>query len=300
MIERIVLRKVKSSEELALDMVSTPSYVLKSVDWGTIVGQHHSYKYVGQIGETVTNTSLGTRPVTIEGWVVAQFEEEMSALKRKLNSFVNPQEAIDLFYDDYVIRFLPNESVKYAVAYEENNDKFAKFQISGVCPNPLFSEVNEQYTPFVMTTPKFHFPLIMSESLPEGGIIFGQRTDTLIVNVENKGSVAVGLKIVFRANGTVVNPKLINVNTQEEFVLSKELIADEEIVVNTNIGEKSIKGKVGAGAYTNYYMYKRVDSPWLQLEVGDNLFRYDADEGLSNLDIFVYFTNRFLEVQECY
>lgn len=300
MIERIVLRKVKNSEELILDMVSTPNFVLKSVDWGTITGNHHSYKYANQVGETVTNTSLNVRKVTIEGWVVAQSEDVMSALKRKLNSFVNPQEAIDLFYSDYVIRFLPDESIKYSVAYAENNDVFAKFQIVGTAPNPLFVDVNEHQTTFVTTVPVFHFPLIISESLPDKGIIFGRRTENLIVNVVNNGSVTVGMKVVFKANGTVVNPKLINVNTQEELILTKTLVAGEEIVVNTNIGEKSVKGRIGNSSYVNYYMYKRIDSPWLQLEIGDNLFRYDADEGVNNLDIFVYFTNRFLEVQECY
>ncbi len=300
MIERIVLRKVKNAEELILDMVSTPNFILKSVDWGTIKGSHHSYKYVNQAGETVTNTSLNTRKVVIEGWVVAQSENEMSMLKRKLNSFVNPQEAIDLLYSDYVIRFLPDESVKYSIAYNENNDVFAKFQINGTCPNPLFADSSERQMTFVMTVPSFHFPLIISESLPDKGVVFGKRTKNLIIDVVNKGSVAVGMRIVFKASGTVVNPKLINVNTQEELVINKTLVAGEEVTVNTNVGEKSVKGKIGNTALTNYYMYKPIDSAWLQLEVGDNLFRYDADEGIDNLDIFVYFTNRFLEVQECY
>ena len=300
MIERIVLRKVKNAEELILDMMSTPNFILKSVDWGTIKGNHHSYKYVNQAGETVTNTSLKTRKVIIEGWVVAQTESEMSLLKQKLNSFVNPQEAIDLFYSDYVSRFLPDESVKYSVAYNENNDVFAKFQINGTCPNPLFADASEHKMTFVTTTPTFHFPLVISESLPDKGTVFGKRTKSLIVDVVNKGSIAVGMRIVFKSNGTVINPRLINVNTQEELVIAKTLVAGEEVVVNTNIGEKNIRGKIGNANLTNYYMHKPIDSTWLQLEVGDNLFRYDADDGIDNLDIFVYFTNRFLEVQECY
>ena len=92
MVERIVLRRTKDSEELTLDMVSTPNYILKSVDWGTIKGTHHSYKYVNQVGESITNTSLDPRPITIEGWIVAKDENDMTSLKNKLNSFVNPQE----------------------------------------------------------------------------------------------------------------------------------------------------------------------------------------------------------------
>lgn len=300
MVERIVLKKVKNLQELILDMVSTPEYILKSVDWGTITGTHHQYKYVNQVGVTITGTSLATRPITIEGWIVATSPERMSMLKRNLNSFVNPQDAIDLYYEDYVIRFIPDETVKYATSESENNDTFCKFIIAGTCPNPLFTNANESVSVFATTIPKFHFPLIISENLPEKGVIFGKRTDSLIVNILNNGSVTSGMRILFKANGNVVNPKLINVNTQEQFVLNKTLIVEEEVIINTNIGEKSVKGKIGNSQYNNYYMYKDIDSSWLQLEVGDNLFRYDADEGLENLEIFVYFNNRFLEVQECY
>jgi len=300
MVERIVLRRVKNSEELILDMVSTPDYILKSVDWGTVKGTHHSYKYVNQVGESVANTSFGTRDIKIEGWIVAANENQMTLLKRRLNSFVNPQEAITMFYNNYKINFVPDETVKYSVNAAENNEIFCRFQIDGTAPNPLFSDDFETTSAFVMTTPTFHFPLILSTSLDDKGIVFGKRTSSLIINLANRGSVSVGMKIVLKANGTVVNPSLINVNTQEDFTINKTLISGEEIEIITNIGEKSVKGKIGSGDYTNYFMYKDVDSTWLQLDIGDNLFRYNAEDGIENLDVSIYFYNQYLEVQECY
>lgn len=299
MVERIVLRKVKNQEELVLDMVSTPDYILKSVDWGSIKGTHHSYKYVNQVGESIESTSLGSRPVNIEGWIVAQDEKHMTTLKRRLNSFVNPQEAITLFYSDYKINFVPNETVKYSIGSAENNEIFCKFQITGTCANPLFSDNFETISTFVTTAANFHFPLVMSNTLPDGGVIFGKRTASLIANVVNNGAISVGLRIVFKANGTVVNPSIINVNTQEEFTINKTLVSGEEVHVNTNVGEKSVKGKIGNTNLVNYFMYKNIDSSWLQLEVGDNLFRYNAEDGIDKLDVFVYFYNKYLEVQEC-
>ena len=300
MIERIILRKVRKSEELILDMVSTPDFVLKSVDWGTVRGTHHSYKYVNQVGVTVTSTSLDTRSIAIEGWIVAQDETQMTYLKSRLNAFINPQEEIDLFYSNYVIRFKPDESVKYSIAFAENNDAFSKFQIVGTAANPMFSEAIENKSIFATTTPTFHFPLVISESLEEKGVVFGKRTASLIVNAYNAGAVAVGMRIVFRANGSVTNPSLINVNTFEEFKINKSLVAGEEIEINTNTGKKSVQGRIGNGDLVNYYMYKDIDSSWLKLEIGDNLFRYNAEEGINGLDVFVYFSNQFLEVQECY
>lgn len=300
MVERITLKRVTNSEELILDMVSTPYYILKSVDWGTVKGTHHSYKYTNQNGSSITGTTLETRDVEIEGWIVAHSESHMKTLKKKLNQFVNPQEEFELIYSDYVIRFKPNESIRYSIGYEENNELFCKFQINGVCPNPLFSNRHEKSLPFATTMPAFHFPLVLSKELPDGGVVFGKRTESLFANVENEGSVPVGMRIVFKANGKVVNPSLTNVNTQEVFVINKTLTDEEEVQINTNVGEKSIKGRIGKGEFENYFMFKDLDSPWIQLDVGDNLFRYDAEEGLDNLEVFMYFTDKFLEVQECY
>lgn len=299
MVERIVLRKLKNSEELVLDMVSTPDYILESIDWGPVPGTHHSYKYVNQVGESITNTSLGMRSVSIIGWVVAENEDHMTMLKKKLNGYINPQETMRLFYSEYMIDFVPDESVKYSASMAENNEVMCKFQIAGTCPSPLFSDNVESRLAFVTTEPQFHFPLILSRELPEEGVVFGKRTESLIINLINSGSVSVGMKIVFKAKGTLVNPSLINVNTQERFTIIKALVAGEEIEVNTNVGSKRVRGKIGNGDYINYFMYKDVESPWLQLEVGDNLFRYDAEEGIDNLDVFVYFQNKYLEVQEC-
>lgn len=296
MVEKITLKRVRDSQELILDMMSTPDYILKSVDWGVVKGTHHSYKYINQIGVSITGTTLETREPVIEGWIVAQNEKRMTTLKRKLNQFVNPQEAIDLFYNDYVIRFIPNQSVRYSISAGENNEVFCKFQINGVCPNPLFSNTQEQSIPFAATIPMFHFPLV----IPEEGIVFGRRTESLFANVINEGAVSVGMRIVFKANGSVINPSLTNVNTQEEFFINKTLVAGEEIEINTSVGEKSVRGKIGTNDFENYFMYKDIDSPWLQLDVGDNIFRYNAEEGIDNLDVYVYFNNKFLEVQECY
>lgn len=300
MVEEITLRKISNSEEIHMDMVTAPGYILKSVDWGTIKGTHNTYKYLNQIGVSVNNTSLGTRGIAIEGWVVAQHERDMTKKKSALNAFINPQEPLDLLYDDYKIQFNPDNTVKYSINYAENNDVVCKFQIVGTAHDPMFVDSIENRLNFATTTAEFHFPLVISPQLPEGGVVFGSRTDSLIATVINKGSVSTGMRIVFKAKGSVSNPKLINVETQEQLLIRKDLVAEEEIEINTIVGSKRVRGRIGeTSPFTNYFVYKTLDSTWIQLAVGKNLFRYDADSGLDNLEVFVYFQNRFLEVQEC-
>ena len=243
---------------------------------------------------------METRSVTIQGWVIAENESMMTIRKTTLNRFFNPQQAVDLFYKDYVLRFLPNTSIRYSTVIAENNEVICKFKVEGYCPDPLFSEQVESKVAAASTQAMFHFPLIISETPnPPGGIIFGLRQPSLIVTVTNNGAVDVGMKIVFRASGTLTNPSLIEVNTQKFFKVNKTMVAGEEITIDTIIGEKKIEGYLN-GITSNYFKYRDLDSEWLQLKVGDNLFRYDADQNVGNLEVYIYYNNKYLEVQECY
>lgn len=300
MVEGIMLQNVETRATLTFDMLSTPDYILNSVDWGVVESTHHSYKYVNQVGVYVTGSSLETRSVNIIGWIIADTEFAMTQRKAVLNRFFNPQQAIDLFYETYVLRFLPDSSIRYSITMAENNEIMCKFQVEGFCPDPLFAEQVENKIVAASTQAMFHFPLIITPIPdPPGGIVFGLRQPSLIVGIENTGAVEVGMKIVFRAKGSLDSPMLINVNTQEFFKVNKTMEAGEEIEVNTIIGEKKIIGTKN-GLSSNYFKYRDLDSTWLQLAVGDNLFRYDADVNIENLEVYVYFNNKYLEVQACY
>lgn len=300
MVENITLTNTVTKTTLELDKITTPNYILSSVDWGVVESTHHSYKYINQIGVYVTGTSLETRDVEIIGWIIADTEIQMTSLKSMLNRFVNPQQPIDLSYSTYVLQFLPNNSVKYSATVSENNEVICKFSISGYCPDPLFGEESETAISGITTTGQFHFPLTISETPnPPGGVIFGLREPSLLINIVNSGAVSVGMRIVFKATGALSNPQLINASTLEYFKINKDMVAGESIEIDTIIGEKKIQGTLN-NTTSNYFKYRDLSSTWLQLDVGDNIFRYDADANSGNLEVMIYFTNKYLEVQECY
>lgn len=300
MVENITLKNMVTNAVLELDKVTTPYYILGSATWGEVEGTHHSYKYVNQIGVYVTGTSLGTRDVEITGWVIADMETDMTARKAMLNRFVNPQQLIELSYSSYRLKFLPNSSIKYSATIEENNEVICKFQIVGLAADPLFKDDHEDKVSAASTKAMFHFPLIINKTDQEPPVIlFGVREPSLIVNVYNNGAVGTGMRIVFKALGTLTGPSLINVYTQEYFKINKTMYAGETVEVITTVGEKKVIAMVN-GVELNYFRYRDLDSTWLQLDVGDNLFRYDAEAGIDNLEVYIYFSNKYLEVQECY
>lgn len=300
MVENVILRNKQTSALLELDVVNTPFYILDKVGWGQIKGTHHSYKYVNQIGVYVTSTSLETRDVSVSGWIVSNSELHMSQRKSVLNRFVNPQQPIELVYKNYSLEFLPDRTIKYSATIKENNEVVCKFEIAGLAANPLFKDTNTTNVPIAGMLGMFHFPMMLSaidNGMPT--VMMGLRQPSLIVNISNTGSVQTGMNIVFEATGTVVNPSLINIYTQEQFKINKTLVAGEVVVVSTTIGEKKIVGTLN-GVSSNYFKYRDLRSSWLQLDTGDNAFKYDADNGIDSLNCTIEYSNKYLEVQECF
>lgn len=297
--DKITIRNPNTDSVLTLDCETVPGYILKSVDWGTVKATHDSYKYVNQVGESLTSTTLGTREVTIEGWVVVQEDPiVMKNLKSKLNKFVNPSEQFELQYENYILSVVFDSTVSYSKNESENNDTLCKFQITGTAFDPVFRYKQESISIFATTTASFHFPLIISKDLPESGLVFGKRSDSLIATVVNDGDLPVGVKIVFKAKGPLSNPSLVNILTQEQLQIAKEFIFGEEAEVYTSVGNKRIQGKLPTDSgWKNYFQYFSLSNDWIQIQPGVNLFRYNAETGLDNLEVSMYFRPEFLEVQ---
>lgn len=133
------------------------------------------------------------------------------------------------------------------------------------------------------------------KELSKTGIIMGLREPSLIVNALNTGNVESGMIIEFKALGTLTNPSILNVETQEFFKINKSMVAGEIITVNTNVGAKKVIDNLN-GVETNILNLIDLDSTFLQLKVGDNLLRYDADTNLNNLEISVFYNPFYLGV----
>lgn len=298
MVEDILIRNLTTNEELELSMESTPFYILSSVDWGSISTNHFTYKFVNQIGETVTGTTLGTRDITIIGYIIADIKPEMTQRKKFLNKLINPLHLFQIEYKDYILEFVLNETIKYATEEKDNNEIICKFQIVGTCTNPLFISKKETLEEVAIMEPVFHFPLILSDTPdPPGGVIFGEKLPVSSVLIVNEGDVETGMTIVLTALAEVSDIAIVNVNTQERFEINKTLQIGEKIIIVTESGKKSITGIINNESL-NYYSYKTYDSKWLQLYVGDNIIAYEASDA-RNLEVMIYHTDKWLEVQEC-
>lgn len=293
MIESITLKNLVTNQSILIDK-TTSDWVLGEIDLGTVEGSHHSYKYVNQVGVYIDSTSLEERAVSIPGWVIGENFADMKDNMTVLNRLVNPQHELELtLFDQYVLRFKPDYSIKYATPYEENNEVLCQFLIQGTCADPMFSTKSGILTQIASILLKFHFPLI----IPQGkGIILGLRQPDLLATIVNDGDLDTGMVIEFSCNTTVVNPSLLNVGTQEFVKINKTITPGETITVSTVSGNKYVRG-YHDGQTENYFKYWDWDSTWLQMYRGVNVLKYDADEGVDGLSASVTFTPKLLEVQ---
>nr|DAE38805.1 MAG TPA: tail protein [Caudoviricetes sp.] len=293
MIDSLILTNVNTSQSVLIDTLDS-EFVLGDVDFGTVGGTHHSYKYINQVGVYIDNTTLEQRTISINGWVVGDTYDLLIKNKAVLNQLINPLHKIELtIKDKYKLGFKPDFSIQYSVSYEENNEVLCKFLIQGTCADPMFTTKNRQSTLIASTIPKFKFPLIIPKSV---GILMGLREPSLLATLTNRGDIDTGLLITFSCTSTVINPSLLNVNTREFIKINETLSVGEKIVISTESGEKYVKCITSSGE-SNYFKYMDFDSTWLQLHTGDNVLKYDADDNPSGLEVLVSFSPKYLEVQ---
>lgn len=153
-------------------------------------------------------------------------------------------------------------------------------QISIICPQPYFKGVDELVSYFSDVSSLFQFPF----SIASSGIEFSAITTNIRKSIINTGDIESGIIIRLYSIGEVVNPIIYDVFKRTYIKLNYTMLADDEIIINTYKGEKSIT-LVRNGASSNVMGYMAADSTWLTLQSGDNVFTYDAESGNSNLQL---------------
>lgn len=243
-------------------------------------------------GSAVISKRIQKRPISI----TVDYKGENKEIERqKLISFFNPKNTgvLVVQYGE-IERAIEYEIEDFSAPIINVHDDLS-FTVDLICPNPYWRNIIESRINIALWKGMFHFPLIIPKNV---GIIMGLREPSLIVNVNNVGDVKSGMIIEFKALGTLKNPSLFNVNTREFIKINKSMIAGEKITINTNVGKKKILQEFN-GVISDILNYLDIiggGDTFLQLDMGDNLFRYDADENLNNLEVSIYYNPYYLGV----
>ncbi len=262
-----------------------------------INSENYRIKGMGQDGTTLAGSTLDERNIRLIGSIKGDTKDIIERQRLKLLQTFNPKIKGWLHYEYGNLKRKIRCSVIKAPTFNKriSTFKYQDFLIDFLCPSPFWQDLSESKAEIALWRGAFHFPLIIPENEP---IIMGYREPNLIVNIINHGNVETGMKIEFKARGTVENPSLFNVNTREFIKINKAMVSGERISINTNKGSKGITSRLN-GVSTDILEFIDIvggGKTFLQLDPGDNLLRYDADSGLENLDIDIYYHNNYLGV----
>ncbi len=278
-----------------IEFSMTKPFILQSIEGlSGIDATEITYKGSNQDGSEYQGSNFENREVTIKFSIEGETPKELLELRSNINNVFNPKlgEGTLLYSYQGVERILNCVADGTPFLSLKGNKSYCEGEIILIAHNPYFKDIKENKSNIAMWRGMFHFPLVIPQNI---GIIMGLREPSLIVNVFNCGDVKCGLRIEFRAKGTVKNPSLFNVNTREYIKINKTMAAGEIINVNTSYSHKKIESELN-GVKTNIMNYLAIPFYFLQLDPGDNLFRYDAEENLNNLEVNIYFIPQYLGV----
>lgn len=266
-----------------LEITNNPRYVITDID-GLYPpeGVINTTQVANMDGSVFNSSHINDRVITITMAINGPAEANRLLLYRYFKTkypvrFYYKNGVRDVYIDGYVSKF----SVEY---FEKKQT--AQIEIS--CPMTLFRAVKESVTEFANIENMFVFPFAIEVAgIPFSEIALGEQK-TII----NGGDVETGVIIKLNALGTVLNPKIYNVDTSDRMTLSAEMQAGDEITINTRKKEKSIT-LLRDGVQTNIVGKLDAGSTWFNLIPGDNIFTYEADESPEHLQCIFIINNQF-------
>lgn len=267
--------KVKNDNGEVLNLSTSPNYTLYDVT-GVTPPQSNINTSVNATsdGETVNSVRANKRNIVL--YVAIHGVVELNRLN--LYKYFPPKKHVTI-YCKTANRNVHIEGVTELIDVKLfSNQQVA--QISIICAQPYFKDINELITSFSQIEALFSFPFSIDNNGVELSII---GTD-IRKNIINAGEVDTGMIMELFAIGEVKNPIIYDVLNRTHIKLEFTMEANDTIYINTNSGQKSVT-LLRDGVESNIISYLSYSSKWLTLNAGDNVFTYDAESGVSNIKL---------------
>lgn len=253
----------------------------------------YSTNSMGQHGDSYVGQRIEARDVDILGHINTRDKAQALELRRKFLKVLNPEISGVLTYEYGSFKRVINCRL-HGEPDATRKEVLIEFHIQLDCLNPFWREEEEEREDIASWVPAWEFPCEIDQDNPHS-MIFGYRAESVIVDCYNEGDVSTGMRVRFTALGTVTNPVILNVDTEEFIQLNVTMQTGDVIEINTKYGSKGAK-LIRDGVEIDYFRYVDVDSTFMQLAIGDNNFRYDAAAGVNSLDVAIFYNKEFLGV----
>lgn len=251
----------------------------KPVGIDTVVCKLNEAQGIDQTGTTVQSVNVQSRPVTVSGILVGEFQAEN---KDNLLSVVRPDLYGRFYADDYYLDVRPT-----ATPAIEARPSFAAFQFSLTAPYPYWQK--DQSVNATLSGVQYGFKFPWNQSRPYR---FGTVVTSQFINVKNRGQVPVPFTLTLTALDEVKNPQILDAATGKFLRINKTLAAGERVVVEITHDRtyvtSSVDGECRGALELTSNLYR--------LAVGDNVLKPTADSGLDDLQVSIDFAQEIVGI----
>ena len=160
-----------------------------------------------------------------------------------------------------------------------------------VCPDPYWKDLVDISTDISSILKQFKLPFSISTPIPFSTIQTNNTT-----NIFNHGS-ETGVKIKINCLNDLPNLRIYNANDgSQQFKINTTLKQNWYIEIDTTTSPKTVKAYKPDGTIENLLKYVGKNPTWFTLKNGNNIFGFSTDGNVSDVEISISFTNKYLGV----
>ena len=190
----------------------------------------YSTNSMGQHGDTYVGQRIEARDIDVVGHINTRDKAQALELRRRMLKIFNPELSATLVYE-----YGGFKRVIDCRAYGEpkilKKEVLYEFDLQIECLNPFWREEEETKEDIASWVAAWHFPCVIEKDSTKS-MIYGYRAESVIVDCYNEGDVSTGMRIRFTALGTVSNPILLNVDTEEFIQINATMKTGDVIEIN--------------------------------------------------------------------
>ena len=235
-------------------------------------------------GASIDNRRAEARNINVE----LDCEHE---LREHALSFFNPMYVMRLVCEWNGVKRWIAGYVKPVKVIAKNIFGKITLSIELYCPDPYWNDMSNYGKDITFRKALLAFPFVM---LRDRGLIASYRIAGNTITVQNTGDVAVPIRVVFKAQGDIANPRITLTdaqNTTRFIQINTAMKRGDTLDISTD--PRNIYVKLNGQSVLN-----RSDrlSTFFQLPVGTSLFSYEAGQEFDSVSVVVYFTPQYLGV----
>lgn len=241
-------------------------------------------------GGLITSTRMGDVDRTIKcGYIRLN---ENVAMRRKVTEFFNIKDTFKV-YITYMERTLWAEGklYKFDFSMEDAQDAMMELTLTFFFPNPYLNSYDDFGKNIASVIPMIGFPYMVSANTSPKGLTGGVYAFSRSVTINNDGDVDTYCRVVFKADGEVVNPKL---SIGEEYVRVIDTMEQgDELEMDFTVFPPTVK-KNGVNCIGK--CDRKSSFTGMNIVKGDVVVGYDADDGESNLAVSFYYNKLYTAI----